>query len=517
MRALLETTEVRVRVHELLPRYDGDPAGPAAGAGLRMLAGRPTALQRPVTGTSTVDLLDPGRYVGVAHLVLTGLAWRRGGDDSERFVAAVAEAGASALGVGEGLLGEVPADVVRAARRHELPLFAVPADLPFHEISARVAAAVAPGAGPGSGAGSAGDGAVLRVLRGLAEGRPLSEQVEDVAAHLGRPVRVLSATGRLVAGPATLSEDEADDVVRSGARATARGAAGPGLVRLAGGAVQVRAVAAEDPAERWWVLTDAGAPAGAGALLDALAGAVAVHRRTAAPPPAPAGRVVVVLAEGAWSAQALADALGDVPHRVQLTSGGATAVAQARPDLVALLRRRLSRLEPSLGARRLLVGVSRGEEEGEDAVAGARRALSAAHDTAADRVVVLEDTRTGTVVDLLRAVPVPERTAFVRSVLDPVLGDGELLTTLRVHLGHGCSPTRTAQALHVHQNTVRYRVARLEELLGRNLREVADLTDVHVALRLHDDLAGPGGRGTGGSGGPGRGAAGPVRHGGAPQ
>ncbi|NAZ85014.1 PucR family transcriptional regulator ligand-binding domain-containing protein, partial [Kineococcus indalonis] len=100
--------------------------------------------------TSTVDLLDPGRYVGVAHLVLTGLVWRRGPGDSERFVAAVAEAGASALAVGEGLLGEVPEDVVTAARRHGLPLFAVPADLPFHEVSARTTArTTARGAAPG--------------------------------------------------------------------------------------------------------------------------------------------------------------------------------------------------------------------------------------------------------------------------------------------------------------------------------------------------------------------------------
>ncbi|WP_432547464.1 helix-turn-helix domain-containing protein [Kineococcus sp. SYSU DK004] len=480
-----------MRVRDLLPGRDGEgPAG--AGAGLRMIAGEPAALQRPVTGTSTVDLLDPGRYVGVAHLVLTGLAWRRDGADSERFVAAVADAGASALAVGEGLLGEVPEDVVRAARRHRLPVFAVPADLPFHQVSARVAAAVAPGAGGGAGTGPADDGALLRLLRGLAEGRPLAEQAEDVAAHLGGPVRVLSATGRqVVPGPVPLREDEVDDAVRAGARA----AAAPALVHLVAGAAQVRPVAAEDPAERWWVLTDAGAPAAAGALLDALAGAVAVHRRTAAAPPAPRGDVVVALAGGAWSARALADALADVPHRVQVTSSGATAVVQDRPDLLALLRRRLSRLAPSLGARRLLVGVSRAGEGGEDAVAGARRALAAAHERTAGPVAVVQDTATGTVVDLLRTVPARERAAFARRVLGPVLDDGELLTTLRAHLRHGLSPTRTAQALHVHQNTVRYRVGRLEELLGRDLRDVADLADVHVALRLHDDLDDPGGPG----------------------
>ncbi len=493
---------MRVRVHDLLPGpgAGGDGAAPGAVpgaapgavAGLRMLGGDPAALQRPVTGTSTVDLLDPGRYVGVAHLVLTGLVWRREPGDSERFVAAVAEAGASALAVGEGLLGEVPEDVVTAARRHGLPLFAVPADLPFHEVSARVAAATAPGPG-GAGTGAGTDEAVQRLLRGLAEGRPLAEQAGDVAAHLGRPVRVLSATGRqVVPGPVPLSEDEADDAVLRGARAAAGGGAGPAVVRLAGGAVQVRAVGAEDPAERWWVLVDAGAPPEGVALLDALAGAVAVHRRTAEVPPAPRGRVVAVLADGAWSARALADALADVPHRLQVTAGGATALAAARGDLVPLLRRRLARLVPSLGQRRLLCGVSRPGEGGEEAVAGARRALGAAR-AATGRVVVAEDADTGTVLDLLRAVPAGERAGFARTVLGPVLPDAELLGTLRAHLRHGCSPTRTAQALHLHQNTVRYRVGRLEGLLGRDLRDVADLADVHVALRLLDDLdAGPG-------------------------
>ncbi|HEY0698024.1 MAG TPA: PucR family transcriptional regulator ligand-binding domain-containing protein, partial [Micromonospora sp.] len=86
----------------------------------------------------TTDLLDSGRYLAGGELVLTGMMWWRGPDDSEQFVGSLRDCGVAALGAGEGLLGAVPDDLVQACRRWRLPLFAVPADISFRHITDRI-------------------------------------------------------------------------------------------------------------------------------------------------------------------------------------------------------------------------------------------------------------------------------------------------------------------------------------------------------------------------------------------
>src|SRR5258705_11620351 len=70
------------------------------GLGLRLLHGDDTVLDRAVRWVYTTDLIDPARYLSGGELVLSGLMWRRGPGDSERFVAALARSGAAALAAG---------------------------------------------------------------------------------------------------------------------------------------------------------------------------------------------------------------------------------------------------------------------------------------------------------------------------------------------------------------------------------------------------------------------------------
>src|SRR5712691_1475367 len=116
---------------------------------LRVLVGE-DALDRPVDGVFTTDLLDPRRYLTGGEIVLTGLMWRRAPADSESFVAAVTAAGAVALAAGDAALGSVPGDLVTACQRHGLPLFEVPVDVSFAAITEQVLAArLGLSAGPG--------------------------------------------------------------------------------------------------------------------------------------------------------------------------------------------------------------------------------------------------------------------------------------------------------------------------------------------------------------------------------
>jgi len=107
------------------------------------------ALDRPVAGVYTTDLLDPRRYLSGGEIVLTGLMWRRTPADSEAFVATLEACGAVALAAGDAALGSVPDDLVDACRRHKLPLFGVPVDVSFasiteHVLTARLRAAAGP-------------------------------------------------------------------------------------------------------------------------------------------------------------------------------------------------------------------------------------------------------------------------------------------------------------------------------------------------------------------------------------
>ena len=86
----------------------------------------------------------------------------------------------------------------------------------------------------------------------------------------------------------------------------------------------------------------------------------------------------------------------------------------------------------------------------------------------------------------------PEHLAeFVQSTLGPLLsyddhrGTG-LVPTVAAWFAHGGRIRETAQALHVHPNTVSQRLDRVAELLGADWREPARGLDLQVALRMHE-------------------------------
>jgi GAF domain-containing protein len=62
----------------------------------------------------------------------------------------------------------------------------------------------------------------------------------------------------------------------------------------------------------------------------------------------------------------------------------------------------------------------------------------------------------------------------------------ELVATLRAWLDSGCATAATAEALVVHVNTVGYRMARIEELIGRELRRPDTRLELQLALIVWD-------------------------------
>ncbi|WEV24784.1 PucR family transcriptional regulator ligand-binding domain-containing protein [Streptomyces sp. 71268] len=90
---------------------------------------------------------------------------------------------------------------------------------------------------------------------------------------------------------------------------------------------------------------------------------------------------------------------------------------------------------------------------------------------------------------LLPFVPDDVRRAFTARLLDPLREydrrhRAELVPTLEAFLAADGSWTRCAAGLHLHVNTLRYRVGRIEQLTGRDLSRLEDKLDFFLALRL---------------------------------
>ncbi|MFD3355622.1 PucR family transcriptional regulator [Streptomyces fradiae] len=112
-------------------------------------------------------------------------------------------------------------------------------------------------------------------------------------------------------------------------------------------------------------------------------------------------------------------------------------------------------------------------------VAAARpgRVCAAGHDELASHVL------------LLPFVPDDVRRAFTARLLDPLREydrrhRAELIPTLEAFLDCDGSWTRCASRLHLHVNTLRYRVGRIEQLTGRDLSRLEDKLDFFLALRM---------------------------------
>lgn len=110
--------------------------------GLTLLWGEQSLLGQEVSGVTAIDLEDPGRFLGPGELVLSGLVWWRPGASAaartDRFVAALADAGARALLAGEETHGGLPEELVAACRAHRMPLVAVPARTSFRAVTEAV-------------------------------------------------------------------------------------------------------------------------------------------------------------------------------------------------------------------------------------------------------------------------------------------------------------------------------------------------------------------------------------------
>ncbi|MDX6434948.1 MAG: hypothetical protein QOE54_7314 [Streptosporangiaceae bacterium] len=483
--------------------------------GLRPVAGL-DRMDRSIRWVYTTDLPDPRRYLSGGELVLTSGTWYTEPADSERFVAALADGGA--LGLIAGFLGrgETPTDLRLACDRHSIPLFEVPEEVSFGEISETVIGRIIEERGMSPGRSRRLLAAVATSSTGL---------VETLAAELSAACGLFTITGRPVARTwsATSSAGSLDARVEeclNAARGQHRPVVAPEgisvfpvigsrprrLLMIEGDyrdwpiderniADEVCRLLAVELAREHDHRTPAAAYAGQllKLLLDERAGGeeiAAVLRAARLEKELPITVVAARLDPEGPDAAALLAELAGVPFVAAHGEGAIAFVPGAGEDLPGMLREIAGRLAAELDAgERLMVGVG-GTAEG---ITGLRSGLEGA-----GHALVLAGRQAGPVsvasgadvesfVPLLLAVPDSVRRAFRSRLLQSVFDydtahRSELIETLRLFLETSGSWQSCAEGMHVHVNTVRYRIQRVEKLTGRDLSTLKDRIDLYLAL-----------------------------------
>nr|WP_228047286.1 PucR family transcriptional regulator [Saccharopolyspora sp. HNM0983] len=474
--------------------------------GLRLLTGR-EALDRPVRGVYITDLPDPRRYLSGGELVLSGLVWHGGAQDSDGFAAALADAGVAGLACGTARLGKTPRDLVRACAAHGIPAFEVPLSVSFSTLADRVQRPVPR------------HDLVAAVAAGASPDRVLALAAERLAADCW----IVSAAGWTVAGTAELTAAEHRAVRDAAAGRLPRRVsgdlavwpvdAGPGprasrwlvVIRGTSDAAEHEGVAGElgtvaalvrarvDEARR---IAGRSAEAAMRGLLDGTSsGTDAVARLEAAGlPPGEPLRVVALRSGAAGESAALLAELAAASGLAAVTAPlGDAAAALFADDRDHLLRLedRLRALAADAGSADEPVAAGISDITG---IGGLRAALEeAVHarrlaERAPGAVRIAGAAELATHDVLLASVPAELRRSYRDRLLAELLAydaahGSDLTGTLRAFLESSGSWTQCAQRLHLHVNTLRYRIRRVEELTGRDLGHFPTRVDFFLALR----------------------------------
>ncbi|RLL69474.1 PucR family transcriptional regulator ligand-binding domain-containing protein [Streptomyces sp. Z26] len=174
--------------------------------------------------------------------------------------------------------------------------------------------------------------------------------------------------------------------------------------------------------------------------------------------------------------------------------GGERGAGSVAPGIVAgaLLAGVREPMERGLaGDGRLTLGVSAAVRSAEGLRGALEEARHARRVAAARRgaVCAAGHEELASHVLLLPFVPDDVRRAFTARLLDPLRDydrrhRAELIPTLEAFLAADGSWTRCAARLHLHVNTLRYRMGRIEQLTGRDLSRLEDKLDFFLALRI---------------------------------
>jgi PucR family transcriptional regulator, purine catabolism regulatory protein len=485
---------------------------------LRLIDGDAAALSRPVRWVAVTELADPRPFLSGGELVLTTGLRQRTAATQREFVDRLAERDVVGLGFGTGLThNSVPAATLAHARLHGLPVLEIPYSTPFIAIDRFVADRILE-----EQYGRFHDLLVEHdtLARSLLSGRGLGALVESLHQILDTPVMVVDRQGRVLAATPASAAWPVEQILYSAARdpAATAGEAAQGEsghptaipVRVENtvlaylccrrprrsGDVLPYAVSLVglELARRQAVL--AGQRQLAGQVLeDVVRGTITTadaERRLASSGIRPAEEHAILVGT-------LDHASGDLRRDLVASPPLPEATTAVLENLLVAV---IGPGQPLLEAAHLLHahleqqgGVARvGIGGWYSGINGLRWSYYEAHEAMTRGPGINEREPMSISGLLLASEDVPLRD-LAEDMLRPLrefdtAHTGALIPTLRAYLEADGSVAAVAERLIVHRNTVRYRLAQIEQLTGRTLTSTA--TRVQLWLALSAARLGPG-------------------------
>jgi PucR family transcriptional regulator, purine catabolism regulatory protein len=490
--------------------------------GLELVTGGEHARDRRVAGAHSIEIDHAAAWLGRDWVMLTtGGRLRHSADAQRRLVSELDEIGAAALGFGVGMgFKSVPSALLREARTRDLPVFSVPLRTPFRDVVSAVNGSLLSSEVRAMQRLSS---LQLYLMDALEEDDPRAAIIDRLAEFVAATVTLFAADGSVIAasGPAP-----GEAIWRE---ITARPAA---LVQFEhDGRETVAIPLGREANEVSWLAVSSSrtqpiarvARAAARATAPMLAALARLQNMAEVQERAIRGAVLNALLgdgdepdHGSLAARAASLGIdGSTPASVVLVSPGPRPDPSAEPALRAIL-------EAALGDRGLsfltstrkngcvlLVQASPADIQaaiGEalaghpDAVAGVGRPVAALGDipeslrdaeialerTGADpgrRMLAFQDFDLATLV--ATEVATGRLTPMVEDLIGTLHANEGFFDTVVAYFEHDLDVRRTAEALHLHHNSVRYRLARVEDRLGRSLKDPATIASIYIALAAH--------------------------------
>lgn len=483
-------------------------------------------VERPIRWVHTSEMPDPGQYLRGGEVVLSAGIWYWSGASPAGWVDGLVGAGAAAVGFGvTALHPTVPADLVEACRGIGLTLFRVPMDVAFISVAeAFIDRYVAEHEQPlresmrrsrqlvASAAEGKGLSGVLRIVE---RHRPGSAYVVDRRRGLlawardspsdDRLARVLAAISNTDAASLSVDGAAVRQIVGAGTPSAYLVLDGPGMATRtadSGGesvdgaaiveqalpflALELQRELALRESERRFVAELFDLLMAGPSLLPAAAARLAA---LGMPPGSPILAIAAEAAdiqaalEGLETAVADARLLGLVGVK-GLELWGLVWWDRPADELQATIEAFYRALghDGCLGVGDLTTDMARLRES----LIEARQASYFAKRRRGERFARYSEIGSHTLLLALQDDGVVRtfRDAVLQSLVDYDDRRGtELVRTLELFLESGGEYRSTAKALHVHVNTLRLRLARIEALTGRSFANVEDRVDFFIALR----------------------------------
>jgi sugar diacid utilization regulator len=471
-------------------------------------------LSRVISWVHSSEMPDPSAYLRGGEVVLSAGIWLSAGSSPVEFADGLAGANAAAIGFGPSpLVPAVPDELVAACARHELTLFAVPQDVPFIAVIETFVERYAEDRERAlldarqrneelvlAAQASSGVRGVLRVLERHRPGAAwVADRRRGLLAWTGeRPGEELVAAAEAVlAGgaeePATLGRGTLVPILATGRDACLvvdgelasmpvedRGTIEQAVAFLA---IELQRELAVRESERRFAAElfdliaagDAQLPAAAARLdafgVDASADLVAL----------------VCEPEHAERGLAALERLLDAREGASVAAVKAVQVAAVLtwPRSTDDLRRLAVEVHAAVGSAVGVGGLAAGVGELRRSLIEAQQACLFAHRGPAGYALHGD---IGSHAVLLALQDESVLRTFREALLRPLEEHDarrhtELVRTLELFLESGGGYRSTATALHIHVNTLRLRLARIEELSSRDLDDMETRVDFFIALR----------------------------------